>query len=139
MVAYSLAVFYTGTAGDAVPVVKGWLRLSLRKTDPKHPAHKSYLPHRNYFSTDVEKIELGRIYPADIEIWPTNVIVDRGHRLILEIASHDTQGSGLFEHKHPEDRAEALFKGLNCVHVGDINQSYLRLPIIPVRDKTSKA
>ena len=30
-------VFYTGTAGDPVPLAKGWLRVSLRKVAENHP------------------------------------------------------------------------------------------------------
>ncbi|CAI4212672.1 unnamed protein product [Parascedosporium putredinis] len=33
-------VFYTGTAGDAVPLTKGWLRVSLRKVATTHPKHR---------------------------------------------------------------------------------------------------
>lgn len=124
-------VFYTGTTGDAVPVVKGWLRLSLRKIDTAHPDHLDYLPHRNYFSADVETIIPGRLYDADVEIWPTNVVVSQGDTLELQVSGHDTQGSGLFEHNHPKDRPESLLNGWNRVHVGPGCQSYLVLPVIP--------
>ncbi|RSL56817.1 hypothetical protein CEP53_006692 [Fusarium sp. AF-6] len=124
-------VFYTGTTGEPVPVVKGWLRLSLRKVDESNPAHKTYLPHRNYYSTDVQPVEPGVVYETDVEIWPTNVVVGKGHTLGLQISGHDTQGSGLFEHTHPKDRAESIFKGWNQVHVGPDEQSYLVLPVIP--------
>ncbi|KAK6855810.1 X-Pro dipeptidyl-peptidase [Apiospora arundinis] len=40
----SKEIFYTGTAGDPVPLCKGWLRVSMRKTHPEHPKHRSYLP-----------------------------------------------------------------------------------------------
>ncbi|KAI7374815.1 alpha/beta-hydrolase, partial [Hortaea werneckii] len=39
-------VFYTGTAGDPVPLTKGWLRVSLRKVEESHPKHREWLPHR---------------------------------------------------------------------------------------------
>jgi predicted acyl esterase len=112
-------------------VVKGWLRVSLREVDTSNPAHTEYLPHRNYYSTDVQPVVPGEVYPVDVEIWPTNVVVSKGHTLGLQIAGHDTQGSGLFEHNHTEDRAEAKLKGLNQIHFGPQNQSYLVLPIIP--------
>ncbi|KAH8803322.1 Alpha/Beta hydrolase protein [Xylogone sp. PMI_703] len=124
-------IFYTGTTGDPVPVVKGWQRVSLRKVDFTNPNHRDYLPYRNYFSTEVQKPVIGEVYLVDIEIWPTNVIIGEGDTISLEIASHDTQGSGIFEHNHPNDRPNSVFKGLNCIHVGSQNESYLQLPIIP--------
>jgi hypothetical protein len=95
-------VFYTGTAGDPVPVTKGWLRVSLRRVDSYDPITNS--PVRTYLSTDVEKVETGQIYPVEVEIWPTNVVVEKGGKLQFEVAATDTQGSGLFLHNHPDDR-----------------------------------
>lgn len=97
-------VFYTGTAGDPVPLTKGWLRVSLRKTDPNHHKHRAWLPHRNYVSTDVEPVIVGDVYTVDVEIWPTNVVVERGGKIVLEVASGDTQGCGVFQHDSPIDR-----------------------------------
>lgn len=98
-------VHYTGTTGDPVPLTKGWLRGSLRKINYHHPMHRSWLPYRNYFSTDVEPLAQGEIYAVDIEVWPTNVIVEKGGKIVLEVSSGDTQGSGIFSHNSPEDRS----------------------------------
>jgi putative CocE/NonD family hydrolase len=97
-------VFYTGTAGDPVPVTKGWLRVSLRKVDQEHPKHREWLPHRNYTSKDVLPVIQGEIYAVDVEVWPTNVVVDKGGKLVFEVSSGDTQGSGIFLHDDPVDR-----------------------------------
>ena len=97
-------IFYTGTAGDPVPLTKGWLRVSLRKTDPDHYKHREWLPHRNYVSTDVEPVIVGDIYAVDVEIWPTNVVVERGGKIVFEVSSGDTQGSGIFRHNSSVDR-----------------------------------
>lgn len=97
-------VFYTGTAGDPVPLTKGWLRVSLRKVDSEHPKHRDWLPHRNYTSKDVQPVIQGEVYGVDIEVWPTNVIVDKGGKLMFEVSSGDTQGSGIFLHNDPVDR-----------------------------------
>ncbi|GME47280.1 uncharacterized protein LTHEOB_11430 [Neofusicoccum parvum] len=126
-------IFYTGTMGDPVPVVKGWLRASLRKTDPSHPSHREYLPYRNYHSSDVQAINEGVEYDLEIEIWPTNVVLEKGDTLVFEVAGHDTQGCGTFLHSHPEDRKEEVFAGINTITVGGSN-SWLTLPIIPSRD-----
>ncbi|EHK96750.1 hypothetical protein M7I_7554 [Glarea lozoyensis 74030] len=97
-------VHYTGTAGDPIPLTKGWLRVSHRKVDKSHPLHRPYLPYRTYFSTDVQPVAPGQIYDVDVEVWPTNVIVEKGGRLVFEVASGDTQGSGMFQHTNEVDR-----------------------------------
>lgn len=97
-------IFYTGTAGDPVPLVKGWLRVSMRKTNPDHYKHRPYLPWREYLSTDVQPVIPGEIYPVDVEIWPTNVVIEKGGKLVFEVSSGDTQGSGIFLHNDPTDR-----------------------------------
>lgn len=97
-------IFYTGTAGDPVPLTKGWLRVSLRKVDAEHHKHRAYLPWRQYTSTDVLPVIVGEIYAVDVEVWPTSVVVEPGARLVLEVASGDTQGCGIFRHDDPVDR-----------------------------------
>lgn len=97
-------VFYTGTAGDPVPLTKGWLRVSMRKVATGHPKHREYLPWREYLSTDVAPVIIGEIYEVDVEVWPTSVVVEPGAALVLEVASGDTQGSGIFLHDDPVDR-----------------------------------
>ncbi|KAF2102969.1 X-Pro dipeptidyl-peptidase protein [Rhizodiscina lignyota] len=124
-------ILYTGAVGDPVPVTKGWLRCSLRKTDEIHSQHRSYLPYRQYFSTDEELLEPGIIYAVDVEIWPTNVIMSEGDTLVLEVASGDTGGSGLFRHENTTDRSTERFGGLNTIHFGEGVENYLQLPIIP--------
>lgn len=149
-------VFYTGTAGDPVPLTKGWLRLSLRKVDTEHRKHRSWLPHRNYTSRDILPVIQGEVYAVDVEVWPTNVIVEKGGRIVLEVASGDTQGSGIFLHDDPVDRyiplpcllpfplstytltldffasrAPETFQGVNHIHFGPQFQNYVTLPVIP--------
>ncbi|KAF5600098.1 hydrolase family [Fusarium pseudoanthophilum] len=124
-------VFYTGTAGDPVPLTKGWLRVSLRKVDSEHPKHREWLPHRNYTSKDVQPVIQGEVYGVDIEVWPTNVIVDKGGKLVFEVSSGDTQGSGIFLHNDPVDRSLEVFQGSNHIHFGPRQQNYITLPVIP--------
>lgn len=123
-------VFYTGTAGDPVPLCKGWLRVSMRKVNEKHARHREYLPHRDYCSSDVLPVLPGEVYPVDVEVWPTNVVVEKGGRIVLEVSSGDTQGSGIFLHNSVVDRSVERFDGMNHVHFG-IGENYVTLPIIP--------
>lgn len=97
-------IFYTGTAGDPVPLTKGWLRVSNRKVHDEDPNHKPWLPHREYLSTDVQPVKNAETYEVDVEIWPTNVVVGKGSKLVFEISSGDTQGSGVFQHASEVDR-----------------------------------
>ncbi|KAJ4154908.1 hypothetical protein LMH87_000179 [Akanthomyces muscarius] len=123
-------ISYTGTTGDPVPVVKGWLRCSLRKVHTQHPRHRHYLPHREYFSEDEEPMIVNNIYEVDVEMWPTSVIVSPGNRLLFEVSSGDTGGSGLFLHQDSVDREARRFAGLNHIHFGNGMHNYVQLPII---------
>ncbi|KAJ6076980.1 hypothetical protein N7499_008961 [Penicillium canescens] len=125
-------VFYTGTMGDPVPIVKGWLRVSLRKVNSEHRFHREYLPYRDYFGKDAQPVEEHEKYKVDVEVWPTNVVLEQNETLVLEIAGRDTQGVGKFSHEHPSDRDPKVFGGLNSLEVGN-EQSWLTLPIIPSR------
>ncbi|KAK0383845.1 hypothetical protein NLU13_9756 [Sarocladium strictum] len=124
-------VFYTGTAGDPVPLTKGWLRVSMRKVNTEHHKHRPWLPHRDYTSKDVLPVIPGEVYPVDIEIWPTNVVAEKGGRLVFEVSSGDTQGSGIFLHNDEKDRSPEVFKGVNNLHFGPKFDNYLTIPIIP--------
>ncbi|KAI9778462.1 MAG: hypothetical protein M1839_008108 [Geoglossum umbratile] len=124
-------IFYTGTAGDPVPLTKGWLRVSMRRVNTEHQKYREYLPHRDYFSTDVLPVIPGEVCGVDIEIWPTNVVVEKGGKITFEVSSGDTQGSGLFTHTDPSDRSEERFKGKNNIHFGVGYLNYVVLPIIP--------
>ncbi|KAF9888940.1 hypothetical protein FE257_008109 [Aspergillus nanangensis] len=124
-------IVYTGSTGEAVPVTKGWLHASLRKTNPQHPHHRPWLPHRDFYSTDVLPVIPNEIYPVDVELWPTNVVVEAGGKLILEVSSGDTAGAGFWGHDDPIDRSEAVFRGGNHVHLGPNHVNYITLPIIP--------
>lgn len=125
-------IYYTGTMGDPVPLVKGWQRVSLRKTDPSNSLHRPYLPYRNYRGSEVQEVKVGKVYEVDVEVWPTNVVLEEGETLVFEVAGHDTQGVGNFSHGHAEDRKAEVLDGLNNVHVGG-DDSWLLLPIIPER------
>ncbi|WOO78222.1 Cocaine esterase [Vanrija pseudolonga] len=123
-------VLYTGTVGDPVPLAKGWLRGSLRKIDTTSPKNHEWLPYRQYRSTDVEYLKPDTKYELLVEIWPTAVVVEAGGQIVLEVATGDTQGSGIFGHTDPKDRSEADFGGINVLHVGGESGSWLKLPVV---------
>ena len=116
-----------GTIGDAVPVAKGWLRASHRKLDPERS-----LPYRPYHSHDeLQPLSPGEIAPLDIEIWPTSMVFETGHRLALDLQAHDGVGASLFTHNDPIDRDPARLGGTNTIYTGGSWDSCLLLPIIP--------
>lgn len=97
-------IFYTGITGEPVPLCKGWQRLSMRHVSKEHPRHREWLPHRDYFARDVLPVIPGEIYPVDVEVWATNVIAAKGDRIVFEVSSGDTQGSGLLDMTHPSGK-----------------------------------
>ena len=66
----------------------------------------------------------------EIEIWPACIVLGRGHRLELEIASQDDPRLAPFTHTDPHDRFQT---GRIRVHTGDDHDSHLLLPRIPPR------
>lgn len=124
-------IFYTGTAGDPVPITKGWLRVSLRKVAENHPKNRPYLPQREYLSTDVQPVLADTVYDVDVEIWPTNVVVEKGGKIVFEVSSGDTQGSGIFSHDSEIDRPRERFAGVNSICFGEGRENYVVLPVIP--------
>ncbi|KAK9778473.1 putative Xaa-Pro dipeptidyl-peptidase C-terminal domain-containing protein [Seiridium cardinale] len=124
-------VLYTGSVGGGVPATKGFLRLSLRKTNPSHPHHRPWLPYREYRSSDVVEVVRNEVYAVDIELWPTNLVVETGGRLLFEVGSKDTAGSELWLHTDPVDRSENKLRGLNHLHFGPNYTNFICLPFIP--------
>jgi hypothetical protein len=108
-------IYYTGTAGGPVPLTKGWLRVSLRKVAENHPKNRSYLLQREYLSTDVQPVIPDIVYGVDVEIWPTNVVVEKGGKIVFEVSSGDTQGSGIFSRGSETDRPKERFAGVNSI------------------------
>ncbi|GHJ83654.1 hypothetical protein NliqN6_0056 [Naganishia liquefaciens] len=123
-------IFYTGTAGDPVPLAKGWLRASLRAINESDPRHREWLPRRDYESKDVAYLEPEQKYDLLVEIWPTQVVVSPGGKIVLEVATGDSQGCGIFLHNEETDRNEADLGGQNILHLGPNDQNWLCLPIV---------
>ena len=82
----------------------------------------------------MQEVKVDTVYEVDVEIWPTNVVVEKGGKLVLEVSSGDTQGTGIFGHNHPEDRSEEKFAGLNNLHFGEGHRNYVVLPVIPAKE-----
>jgi predicted acyl esterase len=113
-----------GQHGQPIPcVTKGWLRASHRKLD----AERS-LPYRPYHAHD-ERWWLKAKEPVEcrIEIWPTSMVFEKGHKLRLDVQPRDGVGSAPYTHFHADYNAGAE----NTVYAGGDKASYLLLPVIP--------
>jgi hypothetical protein len=114
-----------GQHGQPVPLTKGWLRASHRKLDPERS-----LPYRPYHPHD-ERLWLNPGEPVEcqIEIWPTCIVLAKGHKLRVDIQPRDGIGSAPYTHYHADYNSGAQ----NTIHSGGDKLSYLLLPIIPAK------
>ncbi|HSC95650.1 MAG TPA: CocE/NonD family hydrolase [Burkholderiales bacterium] len=118
-------VWEVGQHGQPVPVTKGWLRASHRKLDPRRS-----LPYRPYHAHD-ERLWLTPNEPVEcqIEIWPTCIVLAKGHRLRVDIQPRDGVGSAPYTHYHADYNSGAE----NAIYSGAEKLSYVLLPIIPAK------
>src|SRR5271170_2344630 len=141
-------IVFQGALDPHTPVAQGWLRASHRKLDTT----KS-LPYRPYHAHDERQpLKPGEIYPLDIEIWPTSIVVPAGYRVGLSVRGRDyvyggpsggrlsnfkneLTGCGPFLHDDPRDRPAEIFGGITGLHFGGAARPYLLLPIIPPTKK----
>lgn len=121
-----MEVTFEDASGLPGPVTKGWLRLSHRTEDLERTLpYRPYHTHR--VAAPVTPAELTR---AVVEIMPTSLVMQRGHRLGLVIGASDRKEQSRFQHNDPVDRAAAAV-GVNTVHTGGKQASFLLLPVIP--------
>jgi len=135
-------VVFQGALDARTPIAQGWLRCSHRKLDPKLTQ-----PYRPYHTHDEEqKLKPGTIYEVDVEVWPTCIVVPKGHRIALSVRGTDYvypgepgletlgkrwTGCAVFTHDDPRDRPPEVFGGDVTLHAGPDRQAYVLLPVIP--------
>jgi predicted acyl esterase len=137
-------ITFNGAIDPHTPVAQGWLRLSHRKLDPELTR-----PYRPYHSHDeIQLVTPGEIWQADIEIWPTSVVLPAGYRLALTVRGRDYEvrypeaprlgsfknemtGCGPFLHDDSVDRPPELATSRQTLWHGPGRESYLLLPVIP--------
>jgi putative CocE/NonD family hydrolase len=117
-------VWEVGPHGNEAVLTKGWLRASHRKLDAKRS-----LPYRPYHSHDERWwLKAGEPVECQVEIWPTCIVLAKGHRLRLDVQPRDGAGSGPF---YTHYYADYNIGARNTVHTGSDKASYLMLPVIP--------
>lgn len=135
---------FVGAIDPHTPVAQGWLRASQRKLDEKLST-----PYRPYHTHDeVQLLEPGVAVDLAVEIWPTSIVVPKGHRIALSVRGKDyvwqkstgaklsnfkneLLGCGPFLHNDPRDRPERTFGGKTELHIDEDGSSYVLVPIIP--------
>jgi len=137
-------VTFMGALDPHTPIAQGWLRASHRKLHEELSE-----PYRPYHAHDeIQPLAPGEIYELDIEIWPTCIVVPKGHRIALSVRGRDYEwpggksrglgnlgdvftGVGPFRHDDPRDRPADVFGADVTLHVGPEHQAHVLLPIIP--------
>lgn len=136
-------IVFPGALDPHTPIGQGWLRASHRKLDPAlSTEYRPYHPHDGE-----EPLEPGRIYPVDVEIWPTCIVVPAGYQIALTVRGKDYEyegegsrlgtvanvmrGCGPFLHNDPEDRPPTIYGGKVTLYGGGERGAYLLLPVIP--------
>ena len=116
-------VWEVGPQGGPTCLTKGWLRASHRKLDSVRS-----LPYRPYHAHD-ERWWLKPDEPVEcqVEIWPTCIVLAKGHRLRIDIQPQDGVGSAIYTHYNADYKAGST----NTIHSGGSKASYLLVPIIP--------
>jgi uncharacterized protein len=116
-------VWEVGQHGQPVPLTKGWLRASHRKLDPERS-----LPYRPYHAHN-ERLWLTPNEPVEcqVEVWPTCIVLAKGHKLRVDIQPRDGIGSAPYTHYHADYNVGAE----NAIYSGGDRPSYLLVPIIP--------
>jgi predicted acyl esterase len=144
-------VVFQGAIDPHTPVGQGWLRASHRRLDKKLST-----PYRPYHTHSRQQLlKPGEVVELDVEIWPTSVVVPAGYRLGLTIRGKDyayggasggrlsnfkneLTGCGPFLHDDPRDRPAEIFDGMTHLHFGHGRQSYVLLPVIPPKPRSSQ-
>lgn len=140
-------VAFRGAMDAYTPIAQGWLRLSHRELDTAlSRPYRPVLRHERRLPTAP-----GEIVQAEVEIWPTSIVVPAGYRLACSIRGRDyeyqgqvdparqarhrypSKGCGPFLHNDPDDAADPALWGPVTLHVGPDYPSSLLLPVIPPR------
>jgi uncharacterized protein len=134
-------VTFEGSTDPNTPIANGWLRASHRAIDPERS--KPWQPYHPHDSVD--PLLPGEVYPVDVELVPTCIVVPPGYSLALWVRGQDyeyrgdldqygqsfvyaTRGTGGMTHNDPDQRPPDIFGGSVTVYVGPDHPSHLLLP-----------
>ncbi len=135
---------FRGAVDPHAPLAQGWLRLSHRKLDPD--LSREYRPYHAH--DEIRPVVPGEIYQADVEIWPTSLVIPAGYRMALTVRGRDYErhhpggprlasfgnemtGCGPFLHNDAQDRPPSITGSTQTLWTGGSREAYLLLPVIP--------
>ena len=137
-------ITFPGAIDPHTPVAQGWLRMSHRKLDPVlSTTYRPYHPH-----DEIQPLTPDAVYQADVEIWPTSLVIPAGYQVALTVRGRDYErhhpgaprlgsfknemtGCGPFLHDDPADRPPELVSSTQTLWTGGTRAAYLLLPVIP--------
>jgi predicted acyl esterase len=101
---------------------KGWLRASMRATDPKRSR-----PHAPFYAcAKPAPLVPGRVYRFSIAVMPTAYRFKQGSRIRLELANGDSSVTeGVFAHPYTPDKV-----GRDTIHHDARRASHILLPLV---------
>jgi predicted acyl esterase len=134
-------VTFSGANDPHTPVAHGWLRMSSRRLDEARST--ALLPAYTNANTDL--LNPDEIYAANVEIWPTCIVIPKGYRIGLSIRGNDyvypgdlsavsgkigqpATGVGPFRHDDVEDRPKTIFDNTVTVHANALQLAYIDIP-----------
>lgn len=134
---------FVGAIDPHTPIAQGWLRASHRERDEK--LSRPYRPYHTH--SKVQPLTPGVPVDLAVEIWPTSIVVPKGHRIALSVRGRDYQwqkttgaklsnfknellGCGPFLHDDPRDRPAHVFGGTTTLHVGEGAENYVLVPVV---------
>ncbi len=117
--------------GSETIITNGYLRASHRELDTTRS--REGVPYHTHVNPT--PIEAGERYAYEVEIWPTAYELPVGHRLQIRITSFDVPthapASIQFDLDNPAaTQVTPLLPAMNEVFEGDVDPSYLLIPVI---------
>ena len=104
-----------GPRGDGAQMAIGFLRASHRELDPEKT-----LPYRPYHKHKQRLwLKPGEIVECQVEIWPTSIVIAKGHRLRVDIQPRDGVGSAPYTHYYADYNRYVNYADYTDYHYAD--------------------
>jgi predicted acyl esterase len=127
-------IMFSSSMGSPQAAASGFIRASHRAiSDQPYPDVKGSdwpWPTLDHRRSTKQPVKNGEIYELQTEMWPTQLVISEGERLVLEVSPKDPEGTGFFAHNDERDRFEAKQGGTNTIHFGKAHENYVVLPLV---------